>query len=113
MNDQVGGYSGLVDSLARKVAGTTRARRVGAEQDDLAQEGLLNVWQTLERGVTPSAEIIEHRMYDYIRWLSYQTGHSLPECELDEAGEPVGDCPQHVPYDTLLPLDDFRGVRVA
>jgi hypothetical protein len=67
---------------------------VGAEYDDLAQEGLINVWQTLQRGVTPSAEIISARMKDYMKWLG-----ALKR--------------QPVPYDTLLPLDDFTEILAA
>lgn len=83
MNDRVAAYRGLVESLARKFVGWN-----GAELDDLVQEGLINVWQTLERGVTPAAEIIEYRMGSYTKWL----GRHTP-----------------VPYEAMLPLDDFRG----
>lgn len=74
------------------------AAQVGAEPDDLIQEGLINVWQTLERGVTPSADMIENRMRDYIRWLGSQVGRGRDGS---------------VPYETLLPLDDFRFVVAA
>ena len=84
MNGQVAAYRGLVASLARKVAGGARASQVGAEYDDLEQEGLISVWQALTRGVTPSAEIIENRMRDWVRYLGRQNP---------------------VPYEALLPLD--------
>ena len=87
MNDRVAGYRGLVESLARRFVGWN-----GAEHDDLVQEGLINVWQTLERGVSPSADIIEHRMKSYAQWL----GRQAP-----------------VPYEAMLPLDDFRGLAAA
>lgn len=98
MNGEVAGYRGLVESLAHKFVG-----RNGAEYDDLVQEGLLAVWQSLERGVTPKAEILENRMKNWGRLLGYQTGRYLPR--LDESGNPVA-----VPYETLLPLDDFPNV---
>ena len=68
------------------------AIQVGAEYDDLAQEGLINVWQTIERGVTPSTEMIENRMRDYVRWLGSQIGRGRDGS---------------VPYEALLPLDEF------
>lgn len=95
MNGEVGAYADLVESLARKFVG-----RNGAEFDDLVQEGLVNVWQSLERGVTPTAEIIDGRMQNWTRLLGYQTGRFLPK--LDLSGQPIP-----VPYETLLPLDEF------
>lgn len=68
------------------------AVQVGAEYDDLVQEGLINVWQTLARDVTPSADMIENRMRDYVRWLGNQIGRGRDGS---------------VPYEALLPLDDF------
>lgn len=102
MNDQLREYTGLVESLARKLSAGTRAQQVGAEYDDLYQEGLIAIWQTLERGVTPSAEFAENRMRDWIKFLGGQVG--MRPC-IDDSEEP---CPQHVPYEALLPLDDFR-----
>lgn len=93
MNDRVADYRGLVESLARKYVG-----RNGAEFDDLVQEGLINVWQTLERGITPSTEIVGHRMENWVRLLGSQSGRTLV---YDEEGRPVQ-------YETLLPLDDFQ-----
>ena len=84
MNDRVADYRDLVESLARKFVG-----RKGAEFDDLVQEGLINVWQTLERGVTPSIDIIEKRMLSWIKFIDPEKSSA-------------------VPYDTLLPLDDFQ-----
>lgn len=75
------------------------AIQVGADQDDLTQEGLLNVWQSLCRGVTPSAEIIEARMRDFIRFLGAQQGRG-------RNGEPLA-------YDAILPLEDFRGLEAS
>jgi hypothetical protein len=82
MNGEIAAYRGLATSLARKFIG-----RNGAELDDLVQEAFINVWQTLQRGVTPSAEIIEYRMESYVKWL----GRQAP-----------------VPYEAMLPIDDLR-----
>lgn len=82
MNTAVGAYKSTVENLAQQFVG-----RNGAEFDDLVQEGLINVWQSLMRKVTPSADIIEDRMKNYVRWL----GRRLP-----------------TPYEALLPLDDYR-----
>lgn len=87
MNDRVADYRGLVESLAKRYVG-----REGAEFDDLVQEGLINVWQTLERGITPSADIIEKRMLSWVELLAGQNG---------KRGNPAE-------YDVLLPLDDYR-----
>lgn len=92
MNDQLRNYAGLVDSLARKLSAGPRAAQVGAEYDDLYQEGMIAIWQALDRGVTPSAEIIEDRMRNWFRWLGRQTP---------------------VPYEALLPLDDYSGVQAG
>jgi hypothetical protein len=71
---------------------------------------LIQVWQCLERGVTPSSALIELRMIDYIRWVGAQTGvpRNTNEFLDDGTPNPAWPPPQHVPYDTLLPLDDFR-----
>jgi len=98
MNDQVAGYRGLVESLAEHVAGTRRAKQVRAEYDDLVQEGLIQVWQSLGQGITPAREILRLRMLSYIRLLSRQTGNTIPG----------PDQVQHISYDQLLPMDDFR-----
>jgi hypothetical protein len=86
------------------------------------QEGLIFVWQTLERGHRVSADMVQNRMLDWMRLLSRQTGSDIPSCEKDpDTGEPrthdeygellLDPCPQHIPYEQLLPLDDFRLVR--
>lgn len=92
MNDQVGAYRGLVESLAQKHVG-----RNEAEFDDLVQEGLIFVWQTLERRLTPAAEQIDNRMKDWVRLLGTQVGRGR-----GKEGEAVE-------YTTLLPLDRFEG----
>lgn len=102
MNAAIAEYREAVEALALRVSRSPGAIRVGAEYEDLVQEGLIDVWQSFGRGVTPSAGIIENRMRTYIRWLGGQIGHAR-NC-VDQPEE----CPQHVAYDTLLPLDDFR-----
>lgn len=103
INDQIREYEGLVNEFATSFAKSKAARNSGAEYDDLRQEGLLAVWQALGRSVTPSRTIIELRMKGWIRLLSRQTGKHLPE-----EGQP-----QHVPYEAMLPLDDYRSAQKA
>jgi DNA-directed RNA polymerase specialized sigma24 family protein len=95
MNDRVADYRGLVESSAAKFADPDRPKARRAEYDDLVQEGLIAVWQTLERGLDPSQEFIEHRMFDWMRTIARQTGRSLV-LSLDE---------------DLPPLDEVRVVR--
>jgi len=85
MNDQVGDYVGLVESLAHDIARSRRAQQVGAEYDDLVQEGLIAVWRTIEKGEHVSKEFVLNRMKNYMRWL----GRHTP-----------------VDYDEMLPLHD-------
>jgi DNA-directed RNA polymerase specialized sigma24 family protein len=98
MNDRVAEYRDAVEAIALRVSRGAVASQVGAEYDDLVQEGLMKVWQALEQGVTPSAENIENRMKDWIKHLGSQVGRSR-----DGA----------IPYETILPLDDFRSVLAA
>lgn len=79
MSDKVGAYSGLVEHLAQKLAGTRSAKAVGADFDDLYQEGMIAVWLALESGVTSvGADRIRDRMRNYIRkganaaWMGYE-----------------------------------------
>ena len=69
MNDRVADYRDLVESLAHKFVG-----RNDAEFDDLVQEGLIFVWETLTKGLRPSAELIEGRMSNWVRLLGTQIG---------------------------------------
>lgn len=94
MNDQVGGYLGLVESLATKFVG-----RNSAEYDDLVQEGLIHVWRSLERGITPAAAQIENRMNDWVRLLGTQIGRGR-----GKSGEAV-EYGQLLPLDKAVPLD--------
>lgn len=98
MNGRIAEYREAVEAIALRVSRGAVATQVGAEYDDLAQEGLIQVWQTLERGLTPSTEMLENRMRDYVRFLGTQVGRSRDGS---------------VPYEALLPLDDFRGVLAS
>jgi DNA-directed RNA polymerase specialized sigma subunit len=82
LNDQVAGYRGLVESVARRY----RSRHILAEEDDLIQEGLIAVWQALEKGVTPGPEYILNRMRDYTRKLNRPSRHEDTEVYDDERG---------------------------
>jgi len=95
ISGQVAEYRGLVEHLARQIVRTRAARDVRAEVDDLVQEGLIFVWQSLERGLTPAKEQAANRMKDWVKLLANQTNRGASE---------------HVPYSALLPLDDFRGL---
>jgi DNA-directed RNA polymerase specialized sigma24 family protein len=92
MSDRVADYRGLVESLAEKLANSDAT--AGAEYDDLVQEGLITVWQALQRGIPVSGEIITDRM---LTWIQYQRRQRRGE---------VGS------YETLLPLDDYRVVQL-
>jgi DNA-directed RNA polymerase specialized sigma24 family protein len=82
----VGEYRGLVEALATEVHRSPGAKRVGAEFDDLVQEGLICVWQSLERGHNP-AHVIKNRMKDWVKFLAHRGT---------------------LAYATFLPLEDFR-----
>lgn len=109
MNDQVAEYSDLVESLAAALVNSSSAIMAGVEYDDLYQEGLIQVWQSLERGVTPTQVTIKNRMVDWIRHMQYQTGQTLPGCEKDpDTRQLLGECTSFVPYEQLLPLEEFH-----
>lgn len=78
----------IIERIAARLAGTSRARQARAEPEDLLQEGLIAAWLSLERGVNPMLTV-ENRMVDYIRWLSRQ--------------------PEPVPYEQLLPMEPLGG----
>lgn len=84
-SEAVAQYIQHIESLARSYIGFG-----GAEFDDLRQEGMIDVWLSLARGITPSSEQIENRMKDWVRYLRRQTP---------------------IPYEALLPLDDYSGVQ--
>jgi hypothetical protein len=91
-SSQVTAWRPLVASIAREYVRSRAARRVGAEYDDLEQEGLIFVWQSLERGIPPAAELVEGRMKNWVRYISRQR---------EMAG---------VPYGLMLPLDSYARV---
>jgi DNA-directed RNA polymerase specialized sigma24 family protein len=82
LNDRVAEYRGLVESLAERYDPN--------EYDDVVQEGLIDVWRTLQKGATPSAENIEKRMIDWLRFRNRQLRHAPADPE------------------TLLPLGELR-----
>lgn len=84
-------FRGLVEATALKVSRSPQAKRVGAEYDDLVQEGLIAVWQATGRGHNPVA-VIENRMKDWLRFLGKRSGES---------------------YAQHMPLDDFRNLARA
>jgi DNA-directed RNA polymerase specialized sigma24 family protein len=96
MDERIRAYLPLIESLARKFVG-----RNGAEYDDLVQEGMVMVWQTLERGITPAVALIEARMHDWARLLGTQTGRGR------------GASGEAIEYATLLPLDRVIGIDEA
>lgn len=67
LNEQVAAAQPRVESLARQFGGIP-----GVEFDDLVQEGLIAVWQSLERGIEPSNEFIKNRMRDWMRYVRRQ-----------------------------------------
>lgn len=90
---EVAKYSDLCADLARRLSEGPSGTSVEAEYDDLYQEGLISVWQALERGVTPSAAVIEARMKDWKRLMKYQSGRGGHK---------------DTSYATLLPLEAFH-----
>jgi hypothetical protein len=100
MSGRVAEYSGLVAHLARRHSKGQHGTSVEAEYDDLYQEGLINVWQTLERGITPTAELIAGRMTDWKRLMKVQSRRG-------------GGRNGTINYDTILPLEDFHQLGAA
>jgi hypothetical protein len=95
MNDRVAAYGGLVDSLATELSRSQRARQVGAEYDDLYQEGLIAVWTALDAGVdVVGADRIRDRMRNYMRWLGRLRIHDT-----------------NVPYEEWVEVDDTTPAR--
>lgn len=79
-------YLDRCEALASSLARPGTRGLNGVEFDDLVQEGLVNVWQSIARGVRPSDIIIKRRMIDYMRWLGRQG----------------------VAYEKMLPIDAFN-----
>lgn len=87
-------YLGRCEALASSLARPGSRGINGVEYDDLVQEGMIAVWQTITKAITPSDKVIRGRMLNYMRWLGRQG----------------------VAYGTMLPLDDYaeaisRGTR--
>lgn len=101
LDDLVRDYTDQVAEMAADVVTWKRSRLVNAEYDDLYQEGLISVWQQLTGKGVVSMGIVMNRMRDYLRFLARQTGAWLPEPGQE----------QHIPYDRLLPLDDYRAAE--
>lgn len=71
-------------------ARSQQAKQVGAEFDDLVQEGLIAVWVALENGVAVvGPERISDRMRNHMRWLGRARSGAPP-----------------VPYDEMLSLNE-------
>jgi hypothetical protein len=49
-----------------------RGGRVGAEVDDLMQEGRMSIWHAIKNGKTPSLDIAFKRMQMWVRHLAPQ-----------------------------------------
>lgn len=52
----------MIEAHALRFAG-----KRGAEFDDLVQEGLLSVWEHLQRGARPSNQAVQNAMRDWSR----------------------------------------------
>ena len=72
-------FEPMVCALARRFVGIA-----GAEYDDLRQEGLIFIWLTLSKGISPSADLVAKRMLNWTRFLRRYSP---------------------VPYHELLPMD--------
>ena len=86
-SERVAEYLPLVEAYARRYVGFAQS-----EYDDLRQEGMIAVWQTLERGLRPSPLVINGRMLD---WVSY-----LRRLQRNDA----------IAYEVMLPMDEFPDV---
>lgn len=69
-SEEVAAYEGMVFKGASKFA-TDRDDRnsstIMVEFDDLAQEGRIAVWKSLQRGIWPSTAFVENAMRDWVR----------------------------------------------
>lgn len=81
-DQMVAAYLPRVERLARRFR-----NRPGVDEDDLIQEGLIDVWLTLRRGQSPSDTFIASRM---LRWCEFVTRQYPAD------------------YDDMLPLGDFE-----
>lgn len=67
MSAQVAEYRGLCETLASRIVRPGRMSRTGVEYDDLVQEGMIFVWETLQRGESPSTPLVRGRMLNYVK----------------------------------------------
>lgn len=67
LNEAIGAEQSRVESIARQLAGID-----GVEYDDLVQEGLIAVWQSLENGVPPTSTFIRNRMLNWVKYVRRQ-----------------------------------------
>ena len=72
-----------VKRIAKRYVG-----RHGAELDDLVQEGIIFVWQSLQRGIIPKEDLIRARMRNWCRTLEYQTRYTRARPEDTPEGKP-------------------------
>lgn len=86
-SDNVAEYLPLVEAYAHRLTGFART-----EYDDLRQEGMISVWQTLKRGLLPSAEVIHGRMIDLVRYNRRLLHNDA------------------IAYELLMPIEDFPDV---
>lgn len=67
MSAAVAEYRDLCEALAARIVRPGRMSRTGVEHEDLVQEGLIAVWETLARGARPSAAVVRGVMLKYVR----------------------------------------------
>lgn len=90
LEGQLREHAGLVESLADRLS-----RRDRNERDDLAQEGMIAVWEAIKTGRPVDEEVVEKRMQ---KWLRYR-GRQKRDVSTS--------------YDKLLPMEDLRAVDAA
>ena len=91
VDTEIASYLPTIEQTAHRLLRTRKAQEVGAEFDDLCQEGMIQVWQNLGRGVTADHGI-EHRMLDWIRLLRKQQNPGIG---------------REASYEQYLPIDSF------
>lgn len=69
---QIAAFLPLCESLARRMNGLG-----GSEYDDLRQEGMIAVWESLKLGFFPTSKHVENRMRNWIAYCRRKgfTGH--------------------------------------
>lgn len=69
-NSDIISYQPTVERIARILL--RYSRRADLDVDDLVQEGLIAVWESLTKGISPSKEFIKNRMLNYIKIIDKQ-----------------------------------------